>query len=159
MSNEVDMYRAKVVFDALIRALDAQEWKYEKDADKLRVKLGFNGDDFSISILVAVKPESQVVQVFSNLPFNMAEDKRVDGAIAVCVANYGLIDGSFDYDISDGQIMYRLTSSYRGSYLSEDLFEYMISCTIGTVERYNDKFFLISKGMLAIDEFIAQENA
>ena len=55
------------------------------------------------------------------------EDKRVDGAIAVCVANNGLNDGCFDYDVRDGEIRFRLTSSYRESTPGTALFEYMIA--------------------------------
>ena len=89
----------------------------------------------------------------------MPEDKRVDGAIAVCAANYGLVDGSFDYDLRDGEIRFRLTSSYRESALSEDLFEYMIMVSAATVDQYNDKFFMIAKGIMTVQQFLEQENA
>jgi hypothetical protein len=88
----------------------------------------------------------------------MPEDKRVEGAIAVSVANYGLVDGSFDYDISDGEIRYRLTSSYRESILSDDLFEYMIMCAASTVDDYNDRFFMLAKGMIDVEKFVELEN-
>ena len=56
-------------------------------------------------------------------------------------------------------ILFRLTSSYRESILSEDLFEYMIMIAASTVDVYNDKFFMISKGMLSIQQFIESEQA
>lgn len=80
-------------------------------------------------------------------------------AMAVVVANYGFADGSFDYNISDGTILFRLTSSYRESTLSEELFEYMLLVSATTVDKYNDKFFMISKGMLTIQQFIESENS
>ena len=95
----------------------------------------------------------------SRFPFDIPEDKRVDAAIAVCVANYYLVDGSFDYDITEGTITFRLTSSYRESSLGEDLFEYMIMCSAATVDAYNDKFFMLAKGMMTVQQFIEQENA
>ena len=78
--------------------------------------------------------------------------------MAVCVANYGLINGSFDYDLSDGEIRFRLVSSYRESILSEALFNYMIVVSAGTVDDYNDKFLMVSNGMMSAEDFIKWEN-
>lgn len=159
MSEELMNARAKEVFDALVEMLDTRDWHYEKHEEDLLIKSGIKGDDLPIEFIMFVKPKNQVVQFLSKLPFNMPEDKRVDGAIAVAVANYGLVDGSFDYDISDGELRYRLTCSYRGdSVLSADLFEYMIMVSAATIDQYNDKFFMLSKGMINVQQFIETDS-
>ena len=159
MAEEMNMQKAKEVFGTLTKMLDTRDWKYEKHEDKLLIKSGVKGDDLPVEFIVVVNPRNEVVQFISAMPFNMPEDKRVDGAIAVCAANYGLVDGSFDYDLRDGEISFRLTSSYRESTLSEDLFEYMIMVSASTVDQYNDKFFMIAKGMMTVQQFLEQENA
>lgn len=106
-----------------------------------------------------VNPRNELVSFISLLPFKAEESKRIDMALAICVANYGLKDGSFDYDLSDGTILFRLTSSYRDSILSEKLFEYMLLVAASTVDNYNDKFFMISKGMLPVQQFIESEQS
>lgn len=158
MAEEMNMQKAREVYATLVRMLDTRDWKYEKHEEDLLIKSGIRGDDLPVEFIVYVKPRNEVVQFISSLPFNMPEDKRVDGAIAVAVANYGLVDGSFDYDLRDGEIRYRLTSSYRESTLGEDLFEYMIMVAASTVDRYNDKFFMLAKGMMSIQQFMEQEN-
>ena len=155
---EVNMEKAKEVFDALVDMLDTRDWKYDKFEEDLVIKSGIKGEDLPIEFLIVVKPNNQVVQLLSRLPFQIPEDKRVDAAIAICVANNGLVDGSFDYDISDGDITFRLTCSYRESYLSADLFEYMILVSAGTIDDYNDKFFMIAKDMMSVQQFIEKEN-
>ncbi len=105
-----------------------------------------------------VNPNNQLVSFISWLPFEIEESKRVDLALAVCIANYGLADGSFDYNIADGSILFRLTSSYREVTLSEELIEYMLYCSASTVDEYNDKFFMIAKGVLSVQDFAAQQN-
>ena len=152
------MEKAREVFNDIVRLLDSKGWKYDKFEDDLVIKSGIKGDDLPIEFLLFVKPQNEVVQFMSRLPFDIPQDKRVEAAIAVCVANYGLVDGSFDYDIQDGEIRYRLTSSYRSSYLGDDLFEYMIMCAASTVDSYNDKFFMLAKGMMSVEDFIAKEN-
>ena len=159
MADQVDMRKAKSVFTSLVNMLDTRDWKYEKHEEDLLIRSAISGDDLPVEFVVVVNPKNQVVQFLSRLPFSIPDDKRVDAAIAVCVANYGLVDGSFDYDISDGEIRYRLTSSYRESELGADLFEYMIMVAASTVDSYNDKFFMLAKGMLTVQDFIEQENA
>jgi len=159
MAEEMNMQKAKEVFATLINMLDTRGWKYTKHEDKLLIKSGVKSEDLPVEFIVVVNPRNEVVQFLSAMPFNMPEDKRVDGAIAVCAANYGLVDGSFDYDLNDGEIRFRLTSSYRESTLSEAVFEYMIMVSALTVDQYNDKFFMIAKGMMTVQQFLEQEEA
>ncbi len=159
MENTVDMKKAREVYDTLISMLDNIHFKYEKIEDKLMIKSGIKGDDLPVDFFVVVNPEKQVVQFLSVLPCNMPANKRVDGAIAVCVANYGLCDGSFDYNLSDGGIVFRMTSSYRESVLGEELFEYLIMVAAATVDTYNHKFFALATNMITVQQFIEQENS
>ena len=154
---EQDMKKAVEVYGTLCSMLDNINWKYDKIEEKLMIKSGVKGDDLPIDFIVVVKPRNQVVQFISSMPFNMPEDKRVEGALAVCTANYGLVDGSFDYDLSDGQIIFRLTSSYRDSLLSEALFEYMVMVSASTIDKYNDLFFMLAKGMITLEQFMEKD--
>ena len=154
---EQDMKKAVEVYGTLCSMLDNINWKYDKIEEKLMIKSGVKGEDLPIDFIVVVKPRNQVVQFISSMPFNMPEDKRVEGALAVCTANYGLVDGSFDYDLSDGQIIFRLTSSYRDSLLSEALFEYMVMVSASTIDKYNDLFFMLAKGMITLEQFMEKD--
>ena len=156
---ENNMRKAVEVYNTVCSMLDNIGWKYEKVEEKLMIRSGVKGDDLPIEFVVMVKPKNEVVQLLSAMPFNMPEDKRVEGALAICTANYGLIDGSFDYDLSDGQIVFRLTSSYRDSLLSEELVKYMVMVSAGTIDKYNDRFFMLGKGMITIEQFVEMEGA
>lgn len=158
MSEELDLQKAKQVYATIVHMFERNGWKFEKNEDRLMVKSGFNGEDIPMDCVILVNPKNQVVQVLSALPFKMPEDKRVEGAIAVSVANYGLVDGCFDFDMKDGEIHYRLTSSYRGGMPDASLFEYMIACALSTVDDYNDRFFMLAKNMIDISKFIELDN-
>lgn len=158
MDDEKLMKQAKSVYDTICKSLDARGWKYTEHADDLVITCGARGEDLPVDIILRVNPRAQVVSLFSPMPYKIAEDKRVEAALAVCIANYGLINGSFDYDLSDGEIRFRLVSSYRESILSEALFNYMIVVSAGTVDDYNDKFLMVSKGIMSVEDFIKWEN-
>ena len=156
MADAALMARANEIYNGLCAALDARNWKYKKDEAALVVFFGVNGEDVPMQFIIKVDADRQLVRVMSPLPFKMSKEKRMEGAIATCVANYGMVDGSFDYDLSDGAISFRLTASYRESDISEQLFQYLISVTCVTVDAYNDKFLAVDKGVMSIADFIAK---
>lgn len=157
MIDEKAMASAKTVYKTLCDAINRREWNYTKDEDNLVVHFGVNGDDIPMQFILVVDAERQLIRLLSPLPFKMSEDKHMEGAIATCVASFGMADGSFDYDLSDGQIVFRMTSSFRESLIGEGLFQYMISCSCVMVDEYNDKFLAIDKGLLTIDDFVASK--
>lgn len=142
-------------FATLCQALDNNDWKYKKDEEKLIVECGAQGDDLPMEITIHVDAERQIVLLFSKLPFAIQEDKRLDVAIAVSAVNNALADGSFDYDVTNGRMYFRMTNSFMDSVLSEEVFAYMLYCSCKTIDDYNDKFLMLAKGMLDMEKFLA----
>ena len=147
---------AETVDADLCATLDKKEWRYKRFDDDLVITFGVSGEDIPMEFVLVVDAERQLLRVFSQLPFTVPEDKRMDLAIATCVATNGLADGSFDYDIEKGKIAFRLTASFRESKIGEGLFAYIIRCSSFTVDLFNDKFFALSKGYMSINDFMTQ---
>lgn len=155
MAEQKSLEQAQAVFATLCRALDAREWHYQKDEEGLCIECGARGDDLPMEITVKVDAERMVIRLISHMPFVIQEDKRLDVAIAVSSINNMLVDGSFDYDITSGQIFYRMTSSFLESEIGEEVFLYMIFCSCQIIDEYNDKFLMLAKGMLSLEQFLA----
>lgn len=158
MADETNLTQARAVFATLCEAIEHGKWHYEKLEERLTVYFQVVGNDLPMQFIVSVDPERQLVRLLSPLPFKISEAKRMEGAIAACVASYGLPDGSFDFDLADGEIAFRMTASYRESLIGEGLFHYMLACSCMTVDRFNEKFMAIDSGMLSLAEFIANRN-
>lgn len=154
MADEKNNAFAKTVFTTLCDVMERRGWKYEKDEKDLTVHFIVSGDDIPMQFILVIDAERQLIRLMSPLPFKMSEDKRIDGAIATCAASFGLADGSFDYDLTEGRIIFRMTASFRESLIGEELFHYMIECSCVTVDEYNDKFLAIDKGLLSVSDFI-----
>lgn len=157
MADANEMTLAKTVYADLCASLEKREWHYQKHEDDLAVTFGVAGEDIPMEFVLAVDADRQLLRVFSRLPFTVPEDKRMDLAIATCVASNGLADGSFDYDIAKGTIVFRLTASFRESKIGDGLFEYLVGCSSVTVDAFNDKFLLLCKGLISINDFIAKK--
>lgn len=154
MADEKKTALAAQVYKTLCAALDARDWRYNKEEDKLLVHFGVNGDDIPMNFIIFADVERQALRLVSPLPFKMSENKRIEGALAACGASYGMADGSFDYDITDGSIRFRMTASFRESLIGEGLIQYFISCACAMVDKYNDQFLALDKDLLSINDFM-----
>ena len=154
MADNNKLMYAKEAYNTLCRTLDNIGWTYKRMDDELKLMFGVGGDDIPMNFLIIVDADRQLIRLLSLMPFQMNSDKRVEGAIATCIINYVLADGSFDLDIETGHIMFRLTASFRDSLLSEELFRYMVSIACHTIDKYNDQLSDLNDGKLSVEDFI-----
>ncbi len=148
--------KADEVFATLCASIERRNWHFTKEEPLRLVHFGVSGDDIPMQFILAVDEDRQLVRLMSRLPFEMGEDKRIDGAIATCAVTNKLANGCFDYDIAKGTITFRMTASYRESTIGEGLFSYLIDCAAFTVDEYNDKFLALSKNLISLSDFLAR---
>ncbi len=145
---------AERVFDAFKSYLTERGMKFETFDQDLVIKITVRGEDLPQPTIIRVMEDRDIVQILSPVPYNMPEDKRPDAAIAAAVANYGLINGSFDFDMRDGEIRYRITHYYKDTVVTRNQVEYLLNCIWFTTDRYNDRFFMLGMGKMTLQEFI-----
>ena len=150
---------ASKVYNDLCTHLTACGWKYDRHDDDKVITLTMNGDDLPMEMVLAVREKQEVIQLISPIRPKAPEDKRIDAAVAVNVANYGIVCGSFDYDVSDGEIRWRATLPYRDAAITKDQVNFLVMVSATTIDKYNDKFLMLNKGMMTLEQFIASENA
>ena len=154
MADLKNLEQAKATFAVLCQALEKNEWHYKKDEEKLSIECGAQGDDLPMEISVKVDADRQLVMLLSHMPFVIQDDKRLDVAIAVSAINNALVDGCFDYDVTSGHMFFRMTNSFLESKISEEVFAYMLFCSCQVIDKYNDRFLMLAKGMLSIEQFL-----
>ena len=143
-------------YEALCNSLDGMGWKYTKEEDELMVRVGVNGDDLPMDFIIKIDEGRQLIRVMSFLPFKFSGESIVDGSLATSQLNNLLADGSFDFDVSDGTVLFRMTASYKDSLISQQLFLHMIEYSCFVVDKYNDKLMMLAKGMMDIKDFFLQ---
>ena len=149
--------RAKQTYELLCKSFDNKGWHYTRHEEDQVITCSMQSNDLPIEHIVRVCTEQQVLVLYSKLPLSVPADKAIDVAVAVCVINDKLADGSFDFDIERGSIVFRQTTSFMGSELGEDLFPRMVAIASTTVDVFNDKLFMLVKGMLSIEQFLRDE--
>lgn len=158
MDEQKKLEQAKETFATVCSVLDRMEVHYDKREEDLRALFSARGEDLPLDISIKVDVERQVVLLVSAIPFSIQEDRRLELAVAISAVNYLIIDGCFDYDIKTGDVWFRFTNSFFDSKLDGEVFEYMLHLTFSIVDKYNDKFLMLAKGMISLDKFLATLN-
>lgn len=154
MVEQKNLEQAKSVFGTLCQALENYELHFEKDEEKLAIECSIQGEDLPMELTINVDAKRMLAILISHMPFVIQEDKRLDVAVAVSAINGLLVDGSFDYDVASGHMFFRMTNSFIDSKIGEDVFIYMIYCASKTIDEYNDKLLMLSKGIISIERFL-----
>ena len=148
---------ARQVYQTFVDLLNKKKYHFDQHDNDLVISMIAQGEDLPQPTIIRVLGDRDVVQILSPIPSKIPEDKRLDAAVAVAAANYGLINGSFDLDMSDGEIRYRVAQGYRNIEFSEDLALYMLGIVFSTTDKYNDRFFMLGRGMMSLEEFIKKD--
>ena len=150
------------MFETVKEYLDDNNYRYsdvDLKNDELAISATFSGDDLPMRLLLIVSPSRELVRIRSWLPFECPKDKMAIMAIAVCIANYGLMRGTFDLDISDGSIGYRLSQSYHDCLVGPAQIGKMMADALHWIEKYNDSFQMLSQGSISLEQFNQMENS
>lgn len=153
MADEKKLKKAKQLYLSLCEKLDEMKLHYDRHEADLVITFTMRGDDIPMQFVLNIDADRQLIRLLSLLPVKFEGDKRVEACIATSQVNYNLADGSFDFDYESGSVLFRMTSSYVDSLISKDLFAYMIAIASFTVDEYNDKFLMLSKGMIPLKDF------
>lgn len=149
-----DMEKAKVVYEGICNALTHDEWKFKRDDEDLTIVTGAQGDDLPMNFIVMVDADRDLVRLLSPMDFEVKEEKRTELAIAITMANNQLVNGSFDFDLGNGKIVFRMALSYRGSILGREAYDYLIRASLATIDEFNEKFLALATDMMDLEKFL-----
>lgn len=155
--DELKLQNAKTAYTKLCESMDALEWNYTKNEENLVIECSARGEDLPMDLVIRCDVEMQLIQIFSHLPFSVPEDKLLDFAVVISVINNKMVDGCFDYNITDGNLFFRMTNSFMDNTLSFETIKYLVFCSCATIDSYNDKLLMVAKGMLTMEQFLESE--
>lgn len=153
MLEERKIKKANQVYRSLCDMLDAKDFKYDRYDEKLTIRFGIIGDDLPMQFIMFIDADRELIRLLSPLPVIFDSKKINEGLLSINQANYSLADGSFDFDVISGKVNFRMIASFVDSLISKDVFQYMIDVASHTIDDYNDKMLMLSKGAMTIEEF------
>ena len=150
---------AKSLYKTLCSTLDKMKWKYNKEEENLIIRTSAVGDDLSMKLMMKIDAERQVMYLKSPMPFEIPVYTRDTMAKAILMANYSMLNGSFEFDFKDGYLAFKMVVPYMESIISEAVCKYMIVLSCSMTDKFNDKFKALAEGRMTISEFEKFANA
>ena len=144
---------ARALYKTLCSTLDNMQWKYNKEEEEFVIRTSAVGDDLSMKLMMRIDAERQVMFLKSPMPFAIHENVRDLLGKAVLIANYSMLNGSFEYDYSDGYLAFKMVIPYMQSIISEQVCKYMILLSCNMTDKFNDKFQALAEGRMSLAEF------
>lgn len=133
------------ITNAITCFLKEDDWHYRFDAEDgtYRMGLGLKGELDHVDILVHVYDDSFTVNVVSLIKVKKDPAKRREMAEFICRANYGLKCGGFQYDIRDGEILYKVYVPCHGIVPSPEMMKHSLYIPAVMFDKYSGGMFAV----------------
>ena len=140
------MMNADRNYEVARQACKNNHWHFNEDEDRHVLKMGFNVKTKFGHIDVIIHAKEQGTITYGILPIRGDKETEANLIKYIAMANYGLVDGCFEYDVSDGEIRYK---SFVPGYaeLTEDAVERSVGVTVKMVDRYGNGLGKLAWGM------------
>ena len=133
--------------DAVTRFLSSIDFKYQVDAEKGFVDMEFSGDSGSWNVVASVKEDPGILVFYSIGSIKVPEPARVAAAEYLTRANYNLILGNFELDMSDGEVRYKTSISVgEKGVLTSDLIRGVVVVNLNTFDKYMPGLLAVAMG-------------
>jgi hypothetical protein len=134
---------------------DEDKWPFEAAEDRPVLRSAFRGDAVEFPVYFQARQEQQQICVYSVLPVQAPEDRRLRVSEFVARANYGLVVGNFELDFRDGEIRYKTSADVEGIELPTLFLRNLIYANVLTFDRYVPGLMKVIYGEESAEEAVA----
>lgn len=136
MATERQTELARKNFENLCMMLDAEAIKYVKSEERFTVQTGIRSKKTDILVSITLNADFSILSVACPVNVTVPENYAGQFAVAVSRINFAIIEGGYDYDPKSGAVLYRISTCYEESVLSEEALRYLLF----TALRISDEF-------------------
>lgn len=127
---------ATEIYRTFCTAFDTRKWEHKRADRKRQLRFPVSIGGISMDFTLTVDVDRQLVRMVAILPEKVSEEKIPEVSAALCQVNCKLADGSFDLDMTDYAVAFRITAFFHNSRIGEAFVENMINFAIACIKRY-----------------------
>lgn len=142
--------------DVVAAYLGSRPWGVQQVADST-FAIEVHGEHGQWKSYLTVREDEQQVLVHAVLPFRVPFDRRVEVALYLTRANYGLVIGNFEFDLDDGEVRFKTAIDVEGAVLTEALVDHLVIAGAVTTDRYLPGIHAVVEGATARDAIAVVE--
>jgi len=139
----------------LCEFFDAEGVHFLADHDKGILVAGFGGECGPIQLFGRVSMESNLFGLRFRLPLAVPAERRPAMATGVALANYGMPVGSFELDLSDGEVAFKIGLPTDDTIITQNQLNHCMAAGCFWIDRYSPAFQEIAFTDASPEEAIA----
>lgn len=118
------------------RFYNAADIKYQRVPDRTVLVMSMTGKSAAYEVYAIENEQQEQLSFYAVCPNRVPEESRGKIAEFITRANYGLKNGNFEMDYSDGEVRYKTFIDIEGGTLTPKMIENLLFANIATVDRY-----------------------
>ena len=116
--------------------LEAQGFPCSLRNDGPAIETGYRSSSGVFSIWIGAQDEPALLRVVVRIPVVVPEPRRVEMAETVARANYGLLLGGFQLDMSDGELLFQASMPVADAAVTCDQVRHLLDASVWSVSTY-----------------------
>lgn len=124
------------VYRTFCSAFAAKNWEHKKADRKRQLDFPVEISGESVDFTLTVDASRQLIRMVARFPEKVSAEKLPEVTDALCRVNCKMADGSFDLDMSEGRVTFRITAFFHNSCIGEGFVENMIFFAIACIKKY-----------------------
>ena len=128
-------------FQTLTDYLDVNQYNYTPYPEENRINFNVAGHHADYRVQLRITHEGEYFQIVLHYPFRIRDEKmRLSVSELVTRANYKMLLGKFEMDLSDGEIRFHVAHLIEGGLFTEETVERIYISSLFTMDRYFPAF-------------------
>ena len=140
------------LLSVICRALDEADVEYERDDANSRVRFQMKGDETLLTCVLWTDEEKRFVCCYVRPTLWVPEASRAAMCEAIARANYLLVFGNFEMDLTDGALHFRSGIHVGEGQLTTTLVHNLIGAGLGLWDQYHPAFMRVIYGGIPPEE-------
>jgi hypothetical protein len=115
-----------------------EQWNYEQleQRDPKVFQFPFKGQSGEWQCQAWLRESNYQILLYSYLPVRIADARRAEVSEFITRANYGLVIGNFELDLSDGELRFKTSLDVEGSSIDTALIKQLCYANVLTMDKY-----------------------
>jgi len=124
------------LFENVLAHLEQDGVQFRRIGGHPAVEMAVAGDNGSYRMVIVVDAERAVVRFLTFVEGKVPEHRRRDVMEFLTRANYGLLLGNFEIDLSDGEVRFKAACETETGALSHAVFQNNLYLSVALMDRY-----------------------
>lgn len=124
------------LYEQLVEFFQKDGWSVRLIPHYQAVEMVVSGENGTYRLVALADEERSIVRYLVFVDGKIPEARRREVMEFLTRANYGLLLGNFEIDLSDGEVRFRCSTTTEGSELSYEQHRNMLYVSVGIMDRY-----------------------